>query len=90
MLISMHEKSSEVPIKTRSTPASLSFKGQVTKHITVKWSITCPVFEHLWEFFTMAYPTAAIYMYCILFFEKLLLERGNTTVIGRLKIILCL
>ena len=33
-------KSSEVSIKTRSTPASLSFKGQATKHTTVKWSIT--------------------------------------------------
>ena len=33
-------KSSEVSIKTRSTPASLSFKGQATKHITVKWSIS--------------------------------------------------
>ena len=32
-------KSSEGSIKTRSTPASLSFKGQATKHTTVKWSI---------------------------------------------------
>ena len=32
-------KSSEVSIETRSTPASLSFKGQATKHTTVKWSI---------------------------------------------------
>ena len=32
-------ESSEVSIKTRSTPASLSFKGQATKHATVKWSI---------------------------------------------------
>ena len=40
MLISMnlHDKSSEVSIKTRSTPASLSFNGQATKHTTVKWS----------------------------------------------------
>ena len=47
MLISknLHNKSSEVSIKTRSTPASLSFKGQVTKHTTVKGTITvkeCP------------------------------------------------
>ena len=42
MLISrnLHNKSSEVSIKTRSTPASLSFKGQATKHTTVKWSIS--------------------------------------------------
>ena len=41
MLISrnLHKKSSEVSIKTRSPPASLSFKGQATKHTTVKWSI---------------------------------------------------
>ena len=41
MLISknFHKKSSEVSIKTRSTPASLSSIGQVTKHTTVKWSI---------------------------------------------------
>jgi len=28
-----------VSVKTESTPASLSFKGQATKHTTVKWSI---------------------------------------------------
>ena len=41
MLISknLHKKSSEISIKTRSTPASLSFIGQVTKHTTVKWTI---------------------------------------------------
>ena len=38
-------KSSKVSIKTRSTPASLSFKGQVTKHTTVKWSILLKIFE---------------------------------------------
>ena len=35
----LHKKRSEVSIKTRSTPASLSFKGQATKHTTVKWPI---------------------------------------------------
>ena len=35
----MNNKSSEVFIKTRSTPASLPFRGQVTKPTTVKWSI---------------------------------------------------
>ena len=41
MLISkdLHKKRSELSIKTRSTPASLSFIGQVGKHTTVKWSI---------------------------------------------------
>ena len=40
MLITMNlnKKNSEVSIKTKSTPASLSFKGQPTKHTTVKWS----------------------------------------------------
>ena len=32
-------KSSEVSIKTRPTPASLTIQGQVTKDTTVKWSI---------------------------------------------------
>ena len=32
-------ESSEVSIKTRSTPASLTIQGQVTKDTTVKWSI---------------------------------------------------
>ena len=35
----LHEKSSEVSIKTRSTPDSLSFKGQATKHTIVKLSM---------------------------------------------------
>ena len=41
MLISsnLHKKGSEVSIKTRSTPASYSYKGQATKNTTVKWSI---------------------------------------------------
>ena len=43
MLISrnLHNKNSEVSIITRSPTASLSFKGQVTKHTTVKRSIEC-------------------------------------------------
>ena len=41
MLISrnLNKESHEVSIKTRSTPASLSFKGQATKHASVKWSL---------------------------------------------------
>ena len=35
----LHMKSSEVCIKTRSTPASLPIQDQVTKHTTVKWPI---------------------------------------------------
>ena len=35
----LHKKSSEVCIKTRSSPASFSFKGLATKHTTVKCSI---------------------------------------------------
>ena len=35
----LHKKSSEVCSTARSTPASLSFKGLVTEHRTVKWSI---------------------------------------------------
>ena len=40
LFIKIHcKKRREVCIITRSTPASLSFKGQVTKHTTVKRSI---------------------------------------------------
>jgi len=35
----LNKKSSEVFIRAGSPPASLSFKGQVTKQATVKWSI---------------------------------------------------
>ena len=35
----LHKKSSEVSIKAKSTPASLSLKGQETKNTTRKWSI---------------------------------------------------
>ena len=35
----VHDKSSKVCIKTRSTLASLACKGQVNEHTTVKWSI---------------------------------------------------
>ena len=34
----LHMKSRRVCIKTRSPPASLPLKGQVTRHTTVKWS----------------------------------------------------
>ena len=33
------KESRDVLVKTRSTPASLSFKSQAPKHTTVKWSI---------------------------------------------------
>ena len=35
----LHKKSREVSIKTRSTPASLSFNGQATEPTNIKWSI---------------------------------------------------
>ena len=34
----LHKEGSEVLIKTRSIPASLSIKGQATQHTTVEWS----------------------------------------------------
>ena len=54
MLISrnLHEKGNEVSIITRSPPASLSFKGQITKHTTVKRSIVVLVANYpLMSFF---------------------------------------
>ena len=41
-------------MKTRSTPASLSLKGQVTKDTTVKWSIELVFIVYIicsWIFF---------------------------------------
>ena len=38
IISNLHNKSSEVSIKTRSTPASLSLKRQATKRTSVKWS----------------------------------------------------
>ena len=38
-IASLTKKRRAVSIKTRSTPASLSFNGQVTKQATVKWYI---------------------------------------------------
>ena len=51
----LHNKRSEVSIITRSPPASLSFKGQVARHTTVKrsivneWSVELPFgfFQHV-------------------------------------------
>ena len=65
-------QSSEVSIKTRSTPASLSFKGQATEHTTVKWYIAS-VLCHL----TYSYMRAMtriinhrIVSYCLLLWFK--------------------
>ena len=59
MLISnLHKKGSEVSIKTRSTPASLSFTGQVTKHTTVKWTIGFPRWRHKYSRFQIFFHTA--------------------------------
>ena len=46
MLLNLHKKSSEVSINTRSTTAPLSFKGQVTEHTTIKWTISA---NHCWK-----------------------------------------
>ena len=53
----LHDKSSEVCIKTRSTLASLPYKGQFTEQTTVKWSIgaTLPMKHALresWELYS--------------------------------------
>ena len=55
MLISgnFHSKSNEVSIKTRSTPASLSFKGWATKH-------NCKIFYSLsFDVFKVGFPALA-------------------------------
>ena len=42
-------KSSEVCIKTRSPPASLTIQGQVTKYRTVKWPIDNEKFNKIYS-----------------------------------------
>ena len=70
MLISsnLHNKSSEVSIKTRSTPTSLSFTGQATKHTTVKWSIKINNIQSKTEtlFKYQAYKSQAQALYSLL------------------------
>ena len=44
--LDLHNKSSEVCIKTRSPPASLPYKGLVTEQTTVNWSIS-PIFSSM-------------------------------------------
>jgi len=44
--LDLHNKSSEVCIKTRSLSALLPFKGQAIDHTTVKWSITAGSTRH--------------------------------------------
>ena len=53
MLIStnLHKKSSEVSIKTRSPPASFSFKGQATKHTTIKMVYTLQITTYYLRFY---------------------------------------
>ena len=50
--------SSEVCNKTRSPPASLPFRSQVTKHTTVKWSIATSQCRSTWPS-----PSAAEYCF---------------------------
>ena len=48
----LHKKSSVVCIKTRSTPASFLFKGLVTEHRSVKWSICIVSFVQITNYDT--------------------------------------
>ena len=80
MLISrnLHMKRSEVSIKTRLTPASLSFKGQATKHTTVKWSISpcqlCSERRSIWKAYYNKRDPLKILKCClpelVLFFKR--------------------
>ena len=82
MLTSLHlhiKKSSEVSIKTRSTPASLSIQGQDTKHTTVKWSIS-----RMW---VASYADALWACHEFLPHERLL-QRALTSVLHQLAFVL--
>ena len=73
MLISknLHKEGTEVSIKTRSTPASLSFTGQVTKHITVKWTIGEVIYE------CVSYNIPSFWLISLNGFDFLLRDREN-------------
>ena len=63
-------KSSKVSIKTRSTPASLSFKGQATKQTTVKWSIV--LYHRFYQILVAPNPSKAnIHAFQWIHFEKI-------------------
>ena len=57
--LSLHEKSREVCIKARLSPASLAVRGQVTKHTTVKW----PIFVCLKNNYTYNYTTRPSFLF---------------------------
>ena len=68
----MHNKSSEVCIKTRSTPASLPFRGQVTNPTARKWSICVLDFQmfttsmDLSPSFSRTYRGILVYKICLI------------------------
>ena len=73
-------KRSEVSIKTWSTPASLLFKGQVTKHTTVKWSLV----ELSWSSAVLANSLdrkyiLPVHLRLLLLALRILLRKNSTT-----------
>ena len=77
MLISknLNKKDSEVSIKTRSTSASLSFIGQVTKHTIVKWTIGHFYQEGWWHWPTYQPPDRKSSSVNALFFSGVMSSR---------------
>ena len=67
-------KSSEISIKTRSTPVSLSFKGQATNHTAVKWSIAelevNPRYQFEFNYISFLGSRSAEYLPCQVLFEN--------------------
>ena len=64
----LHKKNSEVSIKTRSTPASLSIQGQVTKHTTVKW----PIRTYISRKFIINAQILELFSFPLLFLENII------------------
>ena len=61
----LHKKSGEVFIKTRSIPASLPSKGQVTEQTTVKWSIPHVVHIRKLNFFDVEIHTECCFRFTV-------------------------
>ena len=84
-------KSSEVSTKTRSTPALLSFKGQATKHTTVKWSIQRVWFHPKLEFVISpgCFPDCSLYNYSWIIILLLISQLWYTDIYRNKSIVLC-
>ena len=63
--VHLHDKTREVCIKTRSPPALLPFKGQITEQATVKWSIALDTMQRNWHTSFYLFLTLPTFVKCL-------------------------